>query len=162
MTLGDESQHLSRVLITLGGHAGGRTAKLAAAVAAGLLSVDAAIEVRAKPALETTADDVLWADGLILGTPEHFGYMSGALKDFFDRTYYALEERSVGKPWALFVSAGNDGRGTVGAVQRIVLGYRWTQIAEALVIVGEPDESALLRCHELGATMAAGLDAGVF
>jgi multimeric flavodoxin WrbA len=104
----------------------------------------------------------LWAQGLLLGTPEHFGYMSGALKDFFDRSFYPAEGRTVGLPYGLFVSAGNDGRGTIAAVERIVTGYGWQAIAEPVRVVGEPDDDALARCRELGATLAAGLSAGIF
>ncbi|NBU26334.1 MAG: flavodoxin, partial [Gammaproteobacteria bacterium] len=113
-------------------------------------------------ALAATIDDLLWAGGVLLGTPEHFGYMSGALKDFFDRSFYPAQGRTEGMPWALFVSAGNDGRGTVTAVERIVTGYGWQSVAEPLRVVGEPDEAALVRCRELGATLAAGLAAGIF
>jgi hypothetical protein len=62
----------------------------------------------------------------------------------------------------LFVSAGNDGLGTRNGVERIVAGYRWRSIAEPVIVVGEPDVAALARCRELGATLAAGLAAGVF
>lgn len=109
----------------------------------------------ARPTLEADTDDPLWCNGLVLATPEHFGYMSGALKDFFDRTFYAAEGRTEARPYALIVSAGNDGRGTVAAVDRIVSGYRWTA-------VGEPDPAALERCRELGEMLAAGLEAGIF
>jgi hypothetical protein len=65
-------------------------------------------------------------------------------------------------PYGLFVSAGNDGRGTIAAVERIVTGYGWQAIAEPVRVVGEPDGDALARCRELGATLAAGLSAGIF
>ena len=109
-----------RILIVYGGHPGGRTELLREAVAAGIIYSNESVELRQRPALQAAADDVLWADGLLLGTPEHFGYMSGALKDFFDRSFYPCEHRTEGKPWGLFVSAGNDGRGTCTAVERIV------------------------------------------
>jgi multimeric flavodoxin WrbA len=120
------------------------------------------IELRERHALLATTDDLLWAQGLLLGTPEHFGYMSGALKDFFDRSFYPAEARTAGLPYGLFVSAGNDGRGTVTAVERIVTGYGWQAIAEPVRVVGEPDAAALAKCRELGATLAAGLMAGIF
>jgi len=151
-----------RILLVYGGRPGGRTEILRHAVAAGIRDCGEPVELRERPALQADSDDVLWADGLLLGTPEHFGYMSGALKDFFDRSYYPCENRTAGKPWGLFVSAGNDGRGTCTAVERIVAGYRWRSIAAPLIVVGAPDEAALLRCRELGATLAAGLAAGVY
>ena len=155
-----------RLLLVHGGHAGGRTARLRAAVRAGIATgaeaAGAPVELRELPALQAGLDDLLWADGLVLGTPEHFGYMSGALKDFFDRTYYPAEGRTEGKPYALFVSAGNDGTGTAAAVTRIATGYRWQAIAAPLIVVGEPSPADFARCEELGATLAAGLAAGVF
>jgi multimeric flavodoxin WrbA len=121
-----------------------------------------AFELRERPALQATVDDLLWAQGILLATPEHFGYMSGALKHFFDRTFYPAEGRTEGRPYGLMVSAGNDGTGTVAAVERIVTGYRWRAVAPPVVVVGEPDAAALARCEELGATLVAGLEAGVF
>lgn len=156
----------AHLLMVFGGHAGGRTERLRAAVRAG---VEAGAEaaggkamLREQHALEAGLEDLLWADGLLLGTPEHFGYMSGALKDFFDRTYYPAEGRTEGKPYAVFISAGNDGSGTAAAVTRITTGYRWKEIAAPVIVVGEPDNAALARCRELGATLAAGLVAAVF
>lgn len=151
-----------RILIVYGGHPGGRTEQLRQAVAQGVRECGEAVALREAPALQATAEDVLWAQGILLGTPEHFGYMSGALKDFFDRSFYPCENRTEGKPWGLFVSAGNDGQGTCTAVERIVAGYRWRSIAAPVVIIGTPDEVALARCRELGGTLAAGLVAGVF
>jgi multimeric flavodoxin WrbA len=119
-------------------------------------------ELRERHALLATADDLLWAQGLLLGTPEHFGYMSGALKDFFDRSFYPAEGRTAGLPYGLFVSAGNDGRGTITAVERIVAGYGWRAIADPVRVVGDPDEAALASCRELGGTLIAGLAAGIF
>jgi multimeric flavodoxin WrbA len=154
------------LLLVHGGQAGGRTERLRAAVrsgvAAGIAAAGEPLELRERPALQADLEDLLWADGLLLGTPEHFGYMSGALKDFFDRTFYPAEGRTEGRPYALFVSAGQDGAGTVAAVTRIATGYRWSAIAAPVIVVGEPTAAALARCEELGATMAAGLATGVF
>jgi multimeric flavodoxin WrbA len=151
-----------RLLIVYGGHATGRTETLRLAVIEGVRQAEVDIEMRQCRALEAHADDLLWADGVILGTPEHFGYMSGALKDFFDRTFYPCENRTDGLPWGLFVSAGNDGSGTRAAVERIVTGYRWKSVIDPVIVVGEPDAAALERCRELGATLAAGLATGIF
>jgi multimeric flavodoxin WrbA len=145
-----------------GGHPGGRTEQLVAAVQAGVHESGAAVTLVSRPALVAGAAELLEAQGVLLGTPEHFGYMSGALKDFFDRTYYPVEGRTVGLPYALFVSAGTDGTGTCRAVERITRGYGWHEIAPPLLVVGAPDEAALARARELGATMAAGLEAGIF
>ena len=150
------------LLIVHAGHPGGRTERLRHAVEEGVRSIDANFELRVKPALQCSTPDLLCAKGVILGTPEHFGYMAGALKDFFDRTYYPAEGKTSGLPYALFVSAGNDGSGTVRAVERIVTGYGWRAIASPLITIGDPDATALRCAHDLGATMAAGLEAGIF
>ena len=111
--------------------------------------------------LAANADDVLRADGIILGTTENFGYMSGALKDFFDRTYYAVLEKKQGTPYALYVRAGIDGTGTISAVQRIVTGLRWRAVCEPVLLHGEYQPGFTDECESLGTLMAASLDAGI-
>jgi hypothetical protein len=88
--------------------------------------------------------------------------MSGAVKDFMDRTFYPVEGRVEGLPYAIYVSAGNDGTGAAGSIERIATGYRFRAIADPVIVVGAPDDAALARCRELGQTMAAGLAYGVF
>lgn len=141
----------------------GSTARMAEAVTRGA-SGDAIhdVEVRAKTALEADHNDLLWADGFVLGTPENFGYMSGAMKYFLDRIFYPCEGKLEGRPWALFVRAGNDGSGAVSSVRRILSGLGVREVQEPLLIVGEFDDDRLADCEELGLTMAAGLEAGVF
>lgn len=153
---------MKHLLLIHGGHAGGRTALLVEALARGGGAFADEVELHSLPALQARIDDLLWAHGLLIATPEHFGYMSGAVKDFFDRTYYPAEGKVDGLPYALVVSAGNDGTGTVRAVERIATGYRWTRVAEPVIVVGAPDAAALRRASELGQTLAAGLAAGVF
>ena len=141
----------------------GTTSKMADAVIAG--ATDPAVEgvdVRVREALDGSPEDLLWCDGFILGTPENFGYMSGALKVFLDRSFYAVVDRIDGKPYALFVRAGNDGTGAITSVQRILSGLNVREVQPPLLIAGEFDEARLEECRELGLTMAAGLEAGVF
>lgn len=140
----------------------GRTAQLAEAAAQGVAVFADSVELRVRRAPEATLDDLLWAEGLLLGTPENFGYLSGLMKDFLDRTYYPAEGKTIGLPWALFVSAGNDGRGAVSALQRIALGYQWREIAEPVIVRGEPDAESLSRCSDLAQTLAAGLTLGLY
>lgn len=140
----------------------GHTEAMMRAVCDGIRAAGDGIELRCKRALEAGLDDLLWANGLLLGTPENFGYMSGALKDFLDRTYYPAEGKTNGLPYAVFISAGNDGSGAVRALERIATGYGWSRIAEALICQGELDDAALARCRELGEGMAAGLASGIF
>lgn len=140
----------------------GRTLRLARAAAEGIADFADEIELQLLPALQAGVDELMACHGLLIGTPENFGYMSGAVKDFLDRTYYPVEGQRVGLPYAVFVSAGNDGSGAVRAIERIALGYGWNRIADALIVRGEPDDGALSRARELGQTMAAGLSCGVF
>jgi multimeric flavodoxin WrbA len=153
---------MKHLLLIHGGHPGGRTAALVAAVVQGIQLAGDEIQLRVLPALQAGVDDLLWAHGLLIGTPEHFGYMSGAVKDFMDRTFYPVENKVDGLPYAVFVSAGNDGTGAVTAIDRIALGYKWRRIADALIVRGEPSAEHLARCSELGQTMAAGLSLGIF
>ncbi len=120
------------------------------------------VEVRALSALEAGADDLLWCDGFILGTPENFGYMSGAMKYFLDRVFYPCENKVSGKPFAMFVRAGNDGTGAISSIRRILTGLAVKEAQEPVLIAGDFDEARLAECEELGMTMAAGLEAGVF
>ena len=142
---------------------GGNTEKLAERVAAGAGSIEG-VTVVLKRASEAGLDDLLSCDGLAVGSPEYFGYMSGLIKDFFDRTYEpARESKQVfKKPYVVFVSAGNDGRGTVSGIERIALGYPLKKVFDPVIVRGGVDEDGLARCFELGQTIAAGCEAGIY
>ena len=120
------------------------------------------VEIVVKTPFEAGPDDVLAADAIVLGTTENLGYMSGALKDFFDRTYYPVLEVAQGKPYALYIRAGLDGTGTRRGVETIINGLRWRAVQEPLICRGGWDEAFVARCEELGMAIAAGLEAGVF
>lgn len=126
---------------------------------------DDAIEntrITLKTPLEANSEDVLNCDALLLGTTENFGYMSGQLKDFFERIYYPCLEKTQGKPYALYIKAGNDGQGTKIAVEKIVTGLRWKAVQPALILQGEYQTEFEDQVRELGMLMAAGLDNDVF
>lgn len=122
----------------------------------------AGIECIVRDALEATPDDVRAAHGILLGTPENFGYMSGALKMFFERIYHPCLEHTQGPPYGVFIRAGNDGLGALASIERIVTGLRWRRVAAPVIVAGEFDPARLADCEELGQTLAAGLEAGVF
>ncbi|MDX1498084.1 MAG: NAD(P)H-dependent oxidoreductase [Salinisphaeraceae bacterium] len=141
----------------------GNTAQLAEAALAGASDPEISdVEIRFKRAGEADADDLRWAHGLLLGTPENFGYMSGMMKDFLDRTYYEVEGELQPLPYAIFISCENDGSGAVSAIQRIANGYPFTEVHEPLIAKGELKEEHLQAARELGLTLAAGLEAGIF
>lgn len=128
------------------------------------------VEVQVVAALEATAEDVLAADGYLLGTPANFGYMSGALKHFFDTTFLqiggALDDSggagggpgagpTAKRPFGLWVHGRYDVTGAVRAVTSIVQALDWKQSADVLEVVGEVDDDATTRATELGGTLAA-------
>jgi flavodoxin len=125
-------------------------------------------------AADAQADDLLTADGYIFATPENLAAMAGAMKDFFDRTYYPVLERLNGRPYAALICAGSDGDNAARQIARIATGWRLKPIAPPLIvrtnaqtpetILARKSISAadLRRCEELGALMAAGLASGIF
>ena len=141
----------------------GKTARMARAVLRGAHHEDIdGVEVRALRAGHCSVPDVVWADAIVLGTPENFGYMSGAMKDFFDRIFYPLETRLEGIPYALFVGAGNDGTGALSSVRRIATGLAMKEVREPIICVGAFTAQHEAACEELGMAMAAGLALGMF
>jgi multimeric flavodoxin WrbA len=142
-------------------HTGGvKTAQMAEAVARGARG-EGSVNVVVKRCAEAGPEDVLAADGLILGTPENFGYMSGMMKDFLERVFYACEGKVNGRPWALFVGAGQDGAGAVNSMERIITGLRMQRRAEPVIGLKDLTPEVLSQCEVLGAAFAAGLGLGV-
>jgi len=120
------------------------------------------VDVLAVNPLQAGPEQVLEADAIILMTPENLAYMSGAMKDFFDRCYYPVLEEKQGLACALVVRAGHDGTGTLRALNTILTGLRWQQVQEPLLCKGPWNDTFLQQCEELGMSMAAGLEAGIF
>jgi multimeric flavodoxin WrbA len=115
------------------------------------------VEVIVRPALTAAAADVLNADGYLLGTPANIGYMSGALKHFFDTIYYPCLEATRRRPYGLYVHGASDTGGAVRAVDSITTGLRWRQVRPPALVAGTPGKQDLQQCWELGALLAAEL-----
>ena len=139
----------------------GSTERLARAALAGARE-EAEIDVRCLRAAEAGATDLRWCDALLLATPENFGFMSGGIKEFLDRTFYAASAQQLNRACALIVSAGNDGSGAVRQLQRILRGYPMREVAEPLIVRGEPGPLELERAADTGRALAAGLALGIF
>lgn len=132
------------------------------------------VSVKLQRAVDTGPDDVLAADGYLFATPENLAAMSGMMKDFFDRCYYAALERINGRPYAAMICAGSDGQNALRQVERIATGWRLNAVAPALIVCTHAqtperilarkviDSADLARCGELGGGLAAGLALGVF
>ncbi len=139
------------------------TRKLLDAVVEGARSDETQnVEVVALNPFDAGPEDVLAAGAIILGTTENLGYMSGALKDFFDRCYYPCLEETQGLPYALYIRAGHDGTGTKRAVETIATGLRWRAVQEPLILRGAWQDDFAEQARELGMAVAAGLEAGIF
>jgi multimeric flavodoxin WrbA len=115
------------------------------------------VQVIARPALTAGAADVLEADGFLLGTPANIGYMSGALKHFFDTIYYPCLTATQRRPYALYVHGNLDTTGAVRAVESIATGLKWRRTRPPVCVLGAPGRADLDACWELGATLAAEL-----
>ena len=139
----------------------GNTEQLARAALAGCQQ-EQAVESRLVGAFDADLDQLRWADALLFGTPENFGTMSGALKDFFDRTYYPAQPFGLNLPYGIFISADNDGTGAIRDIQRIAKGYPLRLVAEPLIANGEVTAEHLQLAKDFGLAMAAGLDMGIF
>jgi multimeric flavodoxin WrbA len=151
----------------------GGTLQMAQAAAAGARG-EPALRVSLLRAADTEADDVLNAGGFIFATPENLAAMSGRMKDFFDRTYYAALDRLNGRPYATLICAGSDGRNAAQQIERIAVGWRLKPIADTLIVcthaqtteqILRPKTIAdvdLKACGELGAAMASGMALGIF
>lgn len=113
------------------------------------------VEVIARAALEATAVDALAADGYVLGSPANLGYLSGALKHFFDQTYYPCLESTQRRPFGVYLHGNDDTTGALRAVGTITTGLQWREVHDPVEVVGAPDRDDLDACRDLGATVAA-------
>jgi hypothetical protein len=126
------------------------------AVKEGVAMVDE-VEAALRPALSAGPADLLAADGVLLGTTANIGYMSGALKHFFDTVYYPCLDATVGLPYGVYVHGGDDTAGALAGIQKITGALRWKLVAEPLSLTGPPGPAELEACRELAATVAVSL-----
>ena len=152
----------------------GGTRQMAEAARDGAAAEGQGVQVRLLYACEADPDDVLSADGYLFATPENLAAISGQLKDFFDRSYYAALDRINGRPYASLICAGSDGQNAARQIARIATGWRLKPVAEPLIIcthaqtteaILAPKQIAaaeLEQCRALGEAMGAGLALGVF
>lgn len=157
----DTAEGYAKNLLLIYQSQSGRNRELAEAAFNGA-ALEEGVHLRLLRAHEAGAADLMWADGLLLLTPENFGYLSGALKDFFDRTFYRVEAHQINLPYALIVCCGNDGSNAVNQLQRMVKAYPLKAIADPVIIKGEPQTSDFKIAEETGQALAAGLGMGVF
>lgn len=132
------------------------TRELLEAVMAGAGDPDiAGVDVVVRPALAATIPDVLDADGYLFGTTANFGYMSGALKHFFDTVYYPSLDHVAGRPYGLWVHGNNDTVGAASSVEKLATGLALTRAADVLEVVGAIDAKTREAAYNLGGTLAA-------
>ena len=141
----------------------GKNQVMAEAVFRGTQNPDiAGVQTQLLRAREAGPENLIWADAVILGTPENFGYMSGAMKDFLDRAYYPCEGKLEATPFAMFIAAGNDGTMAALSIRRILSGLAFKEIHEPVIVVGKLTKNHIKTLERLGATLSAGLEIGVF
>lgn len=140
---------------------GGTTRQLAEAAWRGA-SREAGVETTLLRAFDAGIDDLLACHALLVVTPENLGYMAGAIKDFFDRTFHPAQDRVDGVAYAVLVKAGNDGTNTAVQVARIARGYKLREVAEPLIVRGDVTPADVTAAEELGQALAAGLALGIY
>lgn len=139
----------------------GHALALAEAAAEGV-TANSTLTAKLYRALDAPLEVLTVARAIIFATPENFGTMSGGLKDFFDRTFYPAQPLQLNKPYAVLISAGNDGRGALRDIERIAKGYPLRKAAEAVIVRGNVTQQDRIRAHELGGALACGSELGIF
>jgi multimeric flavodoxin WrbA len=163
---------VKQLLVVYHSYTGG-TRQMAQA-AAQAATRESTVTVKLMTAAATAAESMLQADGYLFACPENLAAMSGQMKDFFDRTYYPVLDRIQGRPYAILICAGSDGTNAVRQIERIATGWRLKAIADPIIVCTHAQTpeailrpkiiqaAELARCEELGATIAAGLDLGIY
>ncbi|MEL7296116.1 MAG: flavodoxin family protein [Pseudomonadota bacterium] len=137
------------------------TRRLRDAAVAGA-NISDSVQLILRDTLAAGPEDVMAADALLIGTTENFGSIAGLTKDFFERIYYPCLESTEGMPFAAFVRAGQDGHGSLQAIDRITTGLRWRPVQPPLLLHGSFQETFVEQVSTLSATLTAGLDAGIY
>ncbi|MEM7196506.1 MAG: NAD(P)H-dependent oxidoreductase [Pseudomonadota bacterium] len=133
------------------------------AVIRGAQSVtDSSFRIDYPDPLQVVPQDVIDAKGIVIGTSENFGYMSGLIKDFFERIYYPCLELTQAKPVSVYVKGGLDGEGARTSIERILNGLRWKPVQPTLVMTGQYKSEFAEQCEALGAQIAAGLELEIY
>lgn len=151
----------SKTLLVVYHSQSGRTELLARDVVAGARNVDTVSVVLAQAA-QVNEEALMNARVLVICSPEYFGYMAGAIKDLFDRTYERVRDYTTGKPYAVVITAGNDGSGALQSIERIIRGFRMRKVQDPVMVRGPISPEYRERCRELGHTLAAGIELGIY
>ena len=143
---------MARVLIVY--HSlSGNTEKMAKAFEEGAKSVSG-VDIVLKKAFDATLEDLLGCDAIGLGSADYFSYISGALKDFFDRTYYPSQGKVTGKPYAAFATGGRGGEKALEVLDRICGSFKFKKTVDGVAVAGAPTSEDLARCKEAGKNLA--------
>ncbi len=153
--------HSDKELLIVFHSQSGNTERLAMALEEGARKVEG-VGARRMKACEVTIAGFRDCGALVVCSPEYFGYMAGAIKDLFDRTYEEIRDQVVGKSYAVVISAGNDGTGALNSIERIISGYRLRRVQEPIICKGAVTEDVLEKCRDLGQTLAAGIALGIY
>jgi multimeric flavodoxin WrbA len=130
----------------------GNTEAMAGAVQKGALAAGATVTL--KKATDATSDDLTTCDAVAFGSPVYFSYMAGALKDFFDRTFYAVRGKIDNKPYAAFSTGGDGGGKALESIDRMCGSFKLKKVFEGVIATGKPSSDVLGQCEELGKKMA--------
>ena len=112
--------------------------------------------------LKANKNHVIQSNGILIGTSENLGSMSGASKDFFDRIYYEVIDKTNGLPVAVWIRAGHDGTGTSRQIKSIINGLKWKLVQEILICKGPWDEKFVDECTDMSLGFAYGIEQNIF
>jgi multimeric flavodoxin WrbA len=184
LAVADESSGLKRLLVVYQSRSGSTARMVEAALVGARLALDLPIGenagagegvptnatypgasgcgIEVRHAFEASVDDVLGASAILIATPANFGYMSGAVKDFFERIYDACLEANHRMPYSMIVKGDTDVEGAASSIRKIATGMRWREVLQAILVTGRIEDFHIDEAHEMGATLTAGMEAGIY